>query len=136
MVDFDLPGLVVSDQATTYEGADFGHLGGGTGDAGVARGYQFARAQVVGEGEALVLGGFLHPGGKVASHCLEELTTLTERHLGRPRRRVECVRARLADSESKLARIAADRARLSARGKAARTCERLGAQREHQRQGD
>ena len=37
VVDFDLTGLVVSDQATTYEGADFGHLGQGSGDAGVAR---------------------------------------------------------------------------------------------------
>src|SRR3972149_6780723 len=57
VVDFDLTGLVVSDQATTYEGSDFGHLGKGTGAVG--RGYQFARAQVVGDKDTLVLGAFL-----------------------------------------------------------------------------
>ena len=77
VVHFDLTGVVVSDQATTYEGADFGHLGQGSGDAGVARGYQFARAQVAGEMDVFVLGGFLHPGRTVSTQCLAELVTLT-----------------------------------------------------------
>ena len=134
VVDFDLTGLVVSDQATTYEGADFGHVGEGAGDGAVARGYQFARAQVVGETDAFVLGGFLHPGRTVATHCLAELVALTERYLGRPRRRVECLQARLADTERELVQMEADLARLSASGTAARRRERLAAQREQKQQ--
>src|SRR3989442_93204 len=43
VVDFDLAGLVVSDQAATYEGAEYGYMG----EVGrVAKGYQFARAQL------------------------------------------------------------------------------------------
>lgn len=134
VVDFDLTGLVVSDQATTYEGADFGHLGEGTGDAAVARGYQFARAQLVGDTDAFVLGGFLHPGRTVASHCLKELVALTERHLGRPRRRVDCVQARLAETERELAQSEAELAGLTESGKAPRRRERLAEQREHKQQ--
>ena len=62
VIDFDLTGLVVSDQATTYEGADFGYMGAVDGPA---KGYQFARAQLSTPRESLVLGGFLHPG----RHC-------------------------------------------------------------------
>ena len=134
VVDFDLTGLAVSDQAMTYEGANFGHLGEGTGDAAVARGYQFARAQLVGDMDAFVLGGFLHPGRTVAGHCLEELVALTERQLGRPHRRVNCVEARLADAESDLAQSEAELAHLTESGKAPRRRERLAGQREHTRQ--
>jgi hypothetical protein len=134
VVDFDLTGLVVSDQATTYEGADFGHLGEGTGDGGVARGYQFARAQLVGDTDAFVLEGFLHPGRTVAGHCLEELVALTERHLGRPRRRVDCVQARLAETERELVQTEAELAGLTESGKAPRRRERLAEQREHNQQ--
>jgi len=133
VVDFDLTGLVVSDQATTYEGADFGHLGQGAGNAGVARGYQFARAQLAGETDVLVLGGFLHPGRTVSTQCLAELVALTERCLGRPRRRVECVQARLADAERALAQTDAELARLT-ESKAPRRRERLARQREQQQQ--
>jgi hypothetical protein len=134
VVDFDLTGLVVSDQATTYEGADFGHLGEGTGDAGVARGYQFARAQLVGDTDAFVLGGFLHSGRTVSTRCLEELVALTEMHLGRPHRRVDCVQARLADAEQDLAQSEADLALLTQSGKAPRRRERLAEQCEHKQQ--
>ena len=134
VVDFDLTGLVVSDQATTYEGADFGYLGQGSGDAGVARGYQFARAQVAGDTDAFVLGGFLHPGRTVSTQCLAELVALTERHLGRPRRRVDCVQARLTDAEHDLAETEAELARLTESGKAPRCRERLTGQREQQQQ--
>ena len=134
VVDFDLTGLVVSDQATTYEGADFGHLGQGSGDAGVARGYQFARAQVAGETDAFVLGGFLHPGRTVSTQCLAELVALTERRLGRPHRRVDCVQARLADAEHNLAQSEAELARLTESGKAPRRREHLARQREQQQQ--
>lgn len=44
VVDLDLTGLVVSDQAATYEGADYGYMGE---IARLGRGYQFARAQLV-----------------------------------------------------------------------------------------
>lgn len=134
VVDVDLTGLVTSDQATTYEGADFGHLSEGTGDAGVARGYQFARAQLVGDTDAFVLGGFLHPGRTIATHCLAELVALTESQLGRPQRRVDCVQARLSDAEHDLAQHAAELARLTASGKAPRRRERLAGQCERKKQ--
>lgn len=102
VVDLDLTGLVVGDQALTYEGADYGYMG----EVGsVAKGYQFARAQVVAQHEVLVLGGFLHSGRTVPAHCLEELVALVESELGKPRRRVEVVEARLQESEQTLAAI-------------------------------
>lgn len=102
VVDLDLTGLVVSDQAATYEGADFGYMGELD---GVGRGYQFARAQLVGQQDAFVLGGFLHSGRTVEAHCLAELIALVETELGRPRRRVELLESRLAEIERSLAEI-------------------------------
>lgn len=134
VVDFDLTGLVVSDQATTYEGADFGHVGQGTGDAAIARGYQFARGQVVGNTDAFVLGGFLHSGRTVAKHCLAELVALAEGQLGRPSRRTECVQMRLAEAEHELAGIEAELARLTERGKALRRRKQLAEKREQRQQ--
>jgi len=104
VVDCDLTGLVVSDQAMTYEGADFGYMGE---VGGVAKGYQFARAQVAGPKEALLLGGFLHGGRTVSVHCLAELVALVETELGRPRRRVEAVAQRVAQAEAEVAALAA-----------------------------
>ena len=102
IVDLDLTGLVVSDQATTYEGADFGYMG----ELGkVGRGYQFARAQLTGSSDAFVLGGFLHPGRTVEVHCVKELVALVEAELGRPRRRVELLQSRLAELERRLVEI-------------------------------
>lgn len=117
VVDFDLTGLVLSDQATSYEGAEFGHLGRGSGASAIARGHQFARAQVVGETDAFVLGGFLHPGRTVAVHCVTELVALTEAQLGRPRRRVEALDARLAAAAQQLAVLDAAVAHRTARGR-------------------
>jgi hypothetical protein len=102
VVDFDLTGLVVSDQATTYEAADYGSMGEAH---GVAKGYQFARAQLMGRDEVLVLGGFLHPGRTVSIHCLAELVGLVEAALGRPRRRVEVIEERLQQTEEELRAI-------------------------------
>jgi hypothetical protein len=99
VVDFDLTGLVVSDQATSYEGADYGYRGEVD---GVAKGYQFARAQLMGRDEALVLGGFLHPGRTVSIHCLAELVDVVEAEVGRPRRRVEAIEERLRQAEDRL----------------------------------
>lgn len=100
VVDMDLTGLVVSDQATTYEGADYGYMGE---ISRLGRGYQFARAQLVTtKGGSLVLGGFLHPGHTISAHCRNELVGLIESQLGRPRRRVEAVEAVLADLERQL----------------------------------
>ena len=132
VVDFDLTGLVVSDQATTYEGSDFGHLGKGTGAVG--RGYQFARAQVVGDKDTLVLGGFLHSGRTAEKHCLKELVALTEAQLGRPRRRVECVEARLAEAEGQLHNAEAELTNLVEKGKCPARQRRLARQREQKRQ--
>jgi hypothetical protein len=102
VVDFDLTGLVVSDQATTYQGAEYGYMGEVD---GAAKGYQFARAQVAGRRDALLLGGFLRPGRTVSQHCLAELVALVEQQLGRPRRRVEAVAARLGQAEQALAAV-------------------------------
>ncbi|HEX2185968.1 MAG TPA: transposase [Chloroflexota bacterium] len=102
VVDVDLTGLVVSDQATTYEGADFGYMGAVDGPA---KGYQFARAQLSTPRESWVLGGFLHPGRTIAVQCLAELVTLVEAELGRPRRRVEVVAARAQQARRELATI-------------------------------
>jgi len=104
VVDFDLTGLVVSDQATSYEGADFGFMG----EVGrPARGYQFARAQLAGPQGPFVLGGFLHPGHCISRHCLEELVALVEAELGRPRRRLEALEQRLGRVERELAELQA-----------------------------
>jgi Transposase DDE domain len=120
VVDFDLTGLVVSDQATTYEGAGYGYMG----EVGrVAKGYQFARAQLETPVGPYVLGGALHPGRAVSPHCLRELAALVEATLGAPRRRVEAVAARLAEAERALAELDAA---LAARGGApARGTRRL-----------
>jgi hypothetical protein len=122
VVDCDLTGLVVSDQAMTYEGADYGYMGE---VGGVAKGYQFARVQVAGPHEALLLGGFLHTGRTVSVHCLAELVTLLEADLGRPRRRVEAVVPRLAVAEQDLAALDAALAARAQPGK------RLQARHEH-----
>jgi hypothetical protein len=105
VIDLDLTGLVVGDQATTYEGADFGYMGEVDGPA---RGYQFARAQLVSPRDSLVLGGFLHPGHTVEIHCLEELIALIEAEVGRPRRRVELLDAHLRDLAERLAAVDAE----------------------------
>lgn len=105
VVDLDLTGLVVSDQATSYEGAEFGYMGE---LGGVGKGYQFARAQLVGSTDSFVLGGFLHPGRIVEAHCVEELVGLIEIEVGRPRRRVELLEDRLAEIERRLAEVEAE----------------------------
>ncbi len=108
VVDLDLTGLVVSDQSSSYEGADFGFMGEVN---AVARGYQFARAQLAGLHDPYVLGGFLHAGRTISRHCLAELVALVETELGRPRRRVEAFNQRLAKAERELAALEADLAR-------------------------
>ncbi len=100
VVDGDLTGLVVSDQADTYEGADYGYMG----ELGkVGKGYQFARVQVQSRQGPLVLGGFLHSGRTVSVHCLAELIATVEATLGRPRRRLELIEQRLAQAQQELA---------------------------------
>ena len=96
----DLTGLVVSDQAETYEGADWGYMGE---TDGTAKGYQFARVQVQSRQGPFVLGGFLHAGRTVSAHCLTELIGVVEATLGRPRRRVELIEQRLAQAQQELA---------------------------------
>jgi len=115
VVDLDLTGLVVSDQAATYEGADYGYMGE---IARLGRGYQFARAQLVAPRDTLVLGGFLHPGHTISAHCLRELVGLVEEQLGRPRRRVEAVEVRLKSTEGQLATVDSALAKLVGRAKA------------------
>ena len=97
VVDGDLTGFVVSDQAETYEGADWGSMGE---TDGTAKGDQFARVQVQSRHGPLVLGGVLHAGRTVSVHCLIELVEGT---LGRPRRRVELIEQRLAHAQQELA---------------------------------
>ncbi|MBV9281963.1 MAG: hypothetical protein JOZ41_17940 [Chloroflexi bacterium] len=126
VVDGDLTGLVVSDQAETYEGADYGYMGEA---GGVAKGYQFARVQVQTGRGPLVLGGFLHPGHTVPVHCLRELVGQVEAALGRPRRRVHLVEQRLSQVERQLAAVE----QALARGATSRREERLQQRRERLR---
>ncbi len=104
VVDFDLTSLVVSDQALTYEGAEFGYMSAADGPG---KGYQFARAQLQTPDGSYVLGGFLHPGKTVSVHCLHELVELVETELGRPRRRVEALAGRIARAEQEVADLEA-----------------------------
>jgi hypothetical protein len=92
VVDGDLTGLVVSDQAQTYTGADYGYMGAAH---GLAKGYQFARVQVQGKTDVLLLGGCLYPGHILSQACLAQLVATVEAELGRPQRRVEAVDQRL-----------------------------------------
>jgi hypothetical protein len=118
VVDVDLTGLVVSDQARTYEDATWGYMG----ELGrVGKGYQFARAQVAGPHERILLGGFLHPGNVASLACMSQLVALVEARLGRPRRRTELVERRLAATQEQLAQVEARLARLQP----AQTGERL-----------
>lgn len=124
VVDLDLTGLVVSDQATTYQGAEFGYMGE---LGGVGKGYQFARAQLVGPTDSFVLGGFLHPGRTVEARCLEELVGLIEREVGRPRRRVEFIEARIGSVERRLSELEPEIRRREAKGQGVK---RLGQERD------
>jgi hypothetical protein len=129
VVDADLTALVVSDQARTYEGAAFGYAGAVHG--GLAKGYQFARAQLVGKRDVFLLGGFLHPGNTLSSACLAELVSSIEAELGRPRRRVELLEQQLVHLKEKGAAVEQTLTRLSSRtgGSPTRRAE-LSAQRE------
>lgn len=118
VVDLDLTGLVVSDQATTYEGADYGYMGE-TGKLG--KGYQFARAQLVTERDSLGLGGFLHPGHTLSTQCVRELVGLIEATVGRPRRRVELLTERLETLSKQVSALAAQVARWEAEGRPRRS---------------
>jgi hypothetical protein len=118
IVDLDLMGLVVSDQATTYEGADYGYMGE-TGKLG--KGYQFARAQLSTVRDRLVLGGFLHPGHTLSTQCVVELVGLIEATLGRPRRRVEVLTERVASLRAQVSALEAQLARWHADGRPRRS---------------
>ncbi len=118
VVDLDLMGLVVSDQATTYEDADYGYMGE-TGKLG--KGYQFARAQLATKRDSLILGGFLHPGHTISSQCVRELVGLIEATLGRPRRRVEVLTERLAVLSTQASTLAAQLAHWDAQGRRRRS---------------
>jgi len=114
VVDLDLMGLVVSDQAITYDGADYGYMGE-TGKLG--KGYQFARAQLSTARDRLVLGGILHPGHTLSTQCVRELVGLIEATLGRPRRRVEVLAERLATLSKQISALEAQLARWAADGR-------------------
>jgi hypothetical protein len=110
VVDGDLTGLVVSDQAQTYAEADYGYMGVAH---GLAKGYQFARVQVQGKTDALLLGGCLYPGHTISQMCLAQLVATIEADLGRPRRRIEALDQRLAAAEQALATAEAGLTRLA-----------------------
>ncbi len=118
VVDLDLMGLVVSDQATTYEDADYGYMGE-TGKLG--KGYQFARAQLTTARDSLVLGGFLHPGHTLSTQCVRELVGLIEATVGRPRRRVEVLTERVAALRTQVSALEAHLAGWQADGRRRRS---------------
>ena len=124
VVDLDLTGLVVSDQATTYEGADFGYMGE-TGKVG--KGYQFARAQLMAARDSLVLGGFLHPGNTLSTQCVGELIGLIEATVGRPRRRVDVLSERLEKLREQVGALQAQLTRWEAEGRRRRSHDEVAA---------
>ena len=122
VVDLDLMGLVVSDQATTYEGADYGYMG----EVGkLGKGYQFARAQLVAARDSLVLGGFLHPGHTLSTHCVHELVGLIEATVGRPHRRVDVLTQRLEILSQQVSALEAQLARWETQGRRRRSQEEV-----------
>lgn len=122
VVDLDLMGLVVSDQATTYDGADYGYMGE-TGKLG--KGYQFARAQLASARDRLVLGGFLHPGHTVSTQCVRELVGVIEATLGRPCRRVDVLTSRIETLSTQVSALEAQLARWAADGRRRRSHEEV-----------
>jgi len=126
VVDLDLTGLVVSDQATTSEGADDGDMGD-TGKLG--KGDQFARAQWATDRDRLVLGGFLHPGHTLSTHGVRELVGLIEATVGRPRRRVEVLSQRREILSQQVSALEAPLARWEAQGRRRRSQAEVAARR-------
>jgi hypothetical protein len=122
VVDLDLMGLVVSDQAATSDGADSGYMGE-TGKLG--KGYQFARAQLATAADRWVLGGFLHPGHTVSSQCVHELVGLIDATVGRPRRRVNALTERIASVSTQVSALDAQLARWVADGHRRRSHEEV-----------
>jgi hypothetical protein len=68
-----------------------------------------------------VLGGFLHPGHTLSTHCVAELVGVIEATLGRPRRRVEVLAARLATLQTQVTALEAQLAQWETEGRRPRT---------------
>src|SRR5262249_51610572 len=92
---------------------------------GMGKGYQWAEAVLRGSGpdgrpRAVSLGGFLCPGNAHPDGCLERLRQVTEQGLGRPRRRPDLLRRRLAQAEAEAQHRAAVVGKLRAHVRGAR----------------
>ncbi len=96
VVDWDLMAKQITTEARSDPFAAYGHM-----EDDVGKGYQWAEAVLRGTGpdgreRPASLGGFLCPGNAHPDSCLERLRLITEAALGRPRRRPELLRIRLA----------------------------------------
>lgn len=96
VVDWDLTPKQITTEANSEPFAAYGHM-----EDDIGKGYQWAEAVLRGTGldgkeRAAALGGFLCPGNAHPDSCLERLRLITEAALGRPRRRPELLRIRLA----------------------------------------
>lgn len=104
VVDWDLTPKEITTEANSDPFAAYGHM-----ENGVGKGYQWAEAVLRGIGpdghpRAVSLGGFLCPGSAHPDSCLERLRLVTERALGRPRRRPDLLGIRLAEAETQVQR--------------------------------
>jgi hypothetical protein len=116
VVDWDLTPKQITTEAHSDPFAAYGHMGDEIG-----KGYQWAEAVLRGRGATgprpVALGGFLCPGSAHPDGCLERLRLVTEAALGRPRRRPELLRIRLAGvqarEQARLGEVTTLQARLS-----------------------
>lgn len=125
VVDWDLTPKQITTEAHSDPFAAYGHM-----EDGVGKGYQWAEAVLRGMGpngcvRAVSLGGFLCPGNAHPDSCLERLRLVTERALGRPRRRPELLQIRLTEAQTQQERrqesVVALQARLRAQEQRAQT---------------
>lgn len=104
VVDWDLTPKQITTEAQSDRFAAYGHM-----EDGLGKGYQWAEAVLRSRGpeglpRAVSLGGFLCPGNVHPDRCQERLRLVTERALGRPRRRPDLLRLRLAEAEAQVQR--------------------------------
>ena len=118
VVDWDLTPKQITTEAKSDPFAAYGHM-----EERLGKGYQWAEAVLRGTGpdgkaRPAALGGFLCPGNAHPDGCLERLRLVTEAALGRPHRRPELLRIRLAGAQAqeqkRQGQVGANQAKLDA----------------------
>lgn len=101
-VDWDLTAKPITTDAKSDPFAAYGHM---ESEGELGKGYQWAETVVRGVGpdsqpRPVAIGGFLSPGNTHPIACMERLQAITERALGRPRRRPDLLGVHIADAEA------------------------------------